>query len=431
MDEDKQRIVYAIGFVCATVIIGFLLYWVFFRPTPVQTPVTEEPEETYTPQLPKAEEVDIPVDAPPDEVIEPEPGEELEPVATEEPEETIVNRIESGISEVASGGQTRVNTVTADIFNAPTVNTVTGDIYSYSPIMGSFLKVDADGNTDFVSDKQFYNVEEIAWSPTGDSAIMEFGDGTNLYYDFEKDIAVRLPDQISEPGFSASGDKIAFEWYDEIDYDRNYIGISNPDGTGIQFVELLGDVGDRVNIEWSPQSEYIATVRNSKNGNAQELTFIGQNGENYKKLAVPGTNVEYDYIPNSSKMLISSINMSKGGVYELYIANADPDNFGSIVSTGLKTTIDKCAMNGSGTVAYCAVPRVVNAGSALVPQLSSDSPEDFYAVDLSTGKSTLVAIPDHDELAGVVVKDIMLSSDEKTLLFTNDADGQLLSLQLE
>lgn len=431
MDEDKQKILYAVGFVGITLVLGFLLYWVFFRPAPVQVPVREEPDDIVVPRLPKVEEADIPTEPLPDEIVEPEPIDEPEPVVVEESEITIVDRIELDVGEVASGGQTRVNTVTADIFNAPAVNSASGDIYSYSPIMGSFLKVDEAGNTDFVSDKQFYNVEEVAWSPNGDSAIMEFGDGTNLYYDFDQDVAVRLPDQISEPRFNESGDKIAFEWYDEIDYDRNYIGVSNPDGTGVRFVELLGDVGDRVHIEWSPESEYIATVRNSKNGNAQELTFIGQNGENYKKLSVPGANVEYDYVPNSSKMLISSINMASGGVHELYIANADQDNFGSIVSTGLKTTIHKCAMNDSGTAAYCAVPRIVTKGSALVPQLSSGSPEDFYEVDLATGESALIAVPEHDELAGIVVKDVMLSSDQKTLFFTNQTDGRLLSLQLE
>lgn len=424
MDESRKQKLLILGFVLFIVVMAGALYFVFFRssPEPVIILNPENPN-IVTPNLPSSGTVVIPPQPP---TQPPTTGDTPTPTTPVDPTEGL---IPTAPSETANGGPTLANVISFS--NNPTiiVNKVQGGINAYDPTDGAFVRYDANGNSNFLSDKRFYNLSSLKWSPTGTGAIMSFADNSQIYFDFSRNTAVRLPEQIKEPAFNPTGDKIAFKWKDSIDPDRNYIGISRPDGSSVRFIEPLGTQSDNFNVQWSADEKYIATFRTGKNLGAQEIYFVGQNQENFRTLVVPGLNFEYQYAPVGNTILYSTVDLAGSANPVLYVTTVGQENLSAGVNTGLSTTPDKCAFSPTGLVAYCSVPRNLPRGAGLVPALATSTIDDIYRVDIKTGATSLLAQPIVDGQQNQTVRNLAVSEDEKTLFFTG-ANGELLSLKL-
>jgi sugar lactone lactonase YvrE len=331
------------------------------------------------------------------------------------------------LSPIANGGNTIVNQIADGDIGG--VKIVGNNLRYYDKLTGKFYQISADGKTRTLLSEDFFpNADSVEWSPSGSRAIISFPDGTNIVYDFSNDSQITLPKEMDEVKFSATGEQLGFEYID--DYGTNFLGISSGDGTGIKQIELLGDEDNDVEINWSPTSQVVATFRKTSEGDGQKIYFIGQSGENFKLLNVPGRGFEGQWNEAGTQMVYSTYSATSDYNPELKIADVGGDNTGrNTINTGLKTWSNKCTIGGGAV--YCGVPIGLDSGSGLYPELADSIDDNIYRVDLKTGAKTKLATPKNQDRDGYSVDQIYLSPDERTLFFTDKLTGELYSLKLK
>lgn len=334
------------------------------------------------------------------------------------------------IADVADGGLTKVNSVsdTSVYLGAPTADN-SGYVY-YDDDLNKFYRVSSNGDKVELSEEEFYNVDNVAWSPDRDQAVISYPDGSNIYHNFQTNQSVTLPKEIDEISFSDSGDKIAYEFLGSTDNEK-WLGISNPDGSGQQIIQGLGDNEDRVDINWSPDAQVVATFREGVGIDEEEIYFIGQYGENFKSIRVEGAGFTGKWSPLGDKLLYSIYNSESDYKPTLWIVDARGDATGlNNVSLGVNTWPDKCVFSGSSL--YCAVPTELPEGAGLAPEVARYSKDNIYEINLETGQRNLLAIPyvgANEPSYGI--EDLYISSDGATLYFRNTYTGLLEQIKIK
>ena len=91
---------------------------------------------------------------------------------------------------------------------------------------------------------------------------------------------------------------------------------------------------------------------------------------------------------------------------------------------GIETWVEKCTFFDNTTI-YCGIPQDPAAQSGLDHNLNT-SPDDLYAIDVNTGRSTLIASPVLD----LQMFNLYVTDDDSVLYFT-DEQGRLQKIQLK
>ncbi len=419
MKFNVQRIIIAALFVGIVIGIGFALYWFFFRTTPEEQFVIVDGVPIPIGELPFIGE-----GLPPGFEIDPDTG---LPIFVDVRD---TGELVGEPTETAQGGPTEVDrTIVGDVVGLLPSNN--GKAQFYDRDTGLFFRINADGDIETLSDRGFPQVETVAWSKQGDDAILEFPDGTNIYYNFETDTQVTLPQQMTDFNFSYDGNSIAFEWYNEQDPDDNWLGVSSPNGAEITFVEPMGDQGAFVQPEFSPDGRYIATYSKGTGANSVDVIPIGQYGENFQSLDVQGRGFESQWSNDGKHMLYSVHSDASDRKPQLWLTEVHGENVGvNTQPLGLQTWAHKCTFDSRGVTLYCAVPRELPSGVGWFPEFDHDYPDDFYSVNLVTGKITLLAQPvgtrDYYSASSLV-----LSADGSSLLFVDGPTQDLFTIELQ
>lgn len=333
------------------------------------------------------------------------------------------------VSPVATGGDTLVNDVVPQGVSGVTI--VGGNLRYYDIKTGQFYQISPDGTIKtLLTDEIFPDVEKVAWSPDATQAILTFPDGTNILYNFNTKTQATLPKEMKEIQFSSTGTQIGYE-YVTSNPDNNFLGIAKPNGSEIQMIEALGDQSRNVEVNWSPSSQVLATFKKGSAGEAQEIYFIGLQGENLKLLNVEGRGFESQWNEAGDKILYSTHSSSTNYNPELKFVDYGGDRTGqNVINTGLNTWPSKCAI-GSGA-AYCGVPTALGRGSGLYPEIAAEVPDNFYKIDFRTGAKTKLANPvTEDGSGGFNAENVFLAPDENILYFTDKNTGKLHSIRLK
>jgi len=331
------------------------------------------------------------------------------------------------ISDRATGGLTTTQAVIdKNIIGLKSIGD--GKTFNYyDPSDNKFYRLLANGEVQLLSDRRFFNVDAVSWSPDGDKAILEYPDSSNIFYDFLQDRQVTLPRQMTEFNFSQSGENIGFKWESTLPND-DWLGIATPDGSDIKFVEAMNNAADDVQVAWSPNSQVIAFYREGKGLNQSEVFMVGQHGENFKSLTVPGRGFEGQWLEDGKHVIYQIYSDNSSSRPMLWLTRADGDNIGlNNSSLGIQTWLNKCDI--SGATAYCAVPEYLPEGAAYVPEIADTIPDLFYKIDLVTGAKTLLAKPVGDQ-SQYTAGQVMVSQDGSVLYFTDKATGRLYSINL-
>lgn len=334
------------------------------------------------------------------------------------------------IAEVANGGPTKVTNITTDDAAMGSLVEATNGYVYYDKETNKFYIVQPNGEKRELSAKEFFQVQSVVWSEDGTKAIMSFPDGSKIFHDFSSDRSATLPKEITEVSFTETGDKIAYEYEGDSDQDR-WLAVSNPDGSNQQIIEPIGDRGERVSVNWSPDGQVVATYREGVGVNREEVYFVGQNGENFKSLVVDGSGFTGRWSDDGSRMLYSVYNSSTGYRPNLYIVDAKGDAIGlNKEDLNLQTWPDKCAFSGSSL--YCAVPTSLPEGAGLAPESTQFVTDYFYRVDLTTGQKSRIAVPTSaDGSQQYNAEKLYLSKDGKSMYFRNGFTGRLATIALE
>ena len=405
MRFNLRNIIIIVLFVIVVWGTGYAVYYFFFKAAPEpepEIPDVVEPGEG----LPGAGEIDL------------VPPEEIEDITTL-PE----------ASPIAVGGLTQVETVTPTaIVQDPTLASDGRGMQYYDAATGTFQQVLPDGTIRTFSDEVFFNVDEVTWSPDGESAILEYPDGSNIMYDFATDEQVTLPQHWTQFDFSPDGDQVAAKSIG-LDPDNRWLITSDPDGTNAQAIEPLGNNEDKVTVKWSPNNQVIATSRTGQEMglSRQQILLVGQNGENFPGLTVEGWGFDYQWTPTGDRMIYDVYNFDSNNIPTLWVTDASGSNIGANRRyLNLNTWSDKCTFSDSNTL-FCAVPDYLPEGAGMQREIASGIPDTIYQIDLNTGRKSVVGKPED----AATITQISVSEDGKYIYYTDERTNRLNTMRLK
>ncbi|PIQ80359.1 MAG: hypothetical protein CO042_03505 [Parcubacteria group bacterium CG_4_9_14_0_2_um_filter_41_8] len=414
MSDRTKLILKILGFIAIVLIMAWIIWALFFK-APSQSYIPGRTTQTQEQgQLPQTQE------GPGGQVID-----TTQRPSTLVPEETPQA---PGPDIVASGSRTLAKQITptrAD-FSAMTSS---GNFNYYDWRDEKFYRVTPGSNPSLLSDEIFRSVESAAWSHNGDTAILEFPDKSNIYYNFETGQQATLPREAQEFTFSPDDNQLAYEYIGASEDDR-WIITSSPDGQGQQLIQPLGKESRNVKVDWSPNNQVIATYRNPTSSFGEEVFFIGFNEENNLSLQTNGIGFEGAWSPKGKQILYSVYNESTNYNPVLYISGAEGDNIGlGNRSLQVQTWPDKCSFASEDTV-YCAVPQYLDQGSGIFREQTQTVPDTIYKIDLINNQSTPIAFPETENQSSFTIENIMISDDGSELYFTDRVSGRINSIRL-
>lgn len=418
MSDKLKKIILVLAFIGLAILIGILIYYLFFRPfiTPTPTEGTPTPSINALPGVPSA---NIPPILPPD--LNALPNINL-PTNIPPVPPTIPG---PEISPTASGGLTSYAILETTASKDLSLSNNGTDLIYYNKDTGFFYRITPNGEKKLYSDLPFKNVETVTWSPNNQKAVLEYPDGSNVIYDFKDKKSVTLPAQWTDFTFSNDSAQIAFKDL-RLDPENRYISVSNTDGTGFRKIEQLGDNESFVSMTWSPNDKYVALYREPLDMDRSTVYPIGFNNENYRSFTIEGRDLRFAWKPKGDQLLYSVYNSQSDFNPSLWIVNTDP----KLLATGrrnleIKTWADKCSF-ASETIVYCAVPQKLETGMGLSPGLADSVPDDIYKIDIQTGTKKLIAEP----LYSTTIQQIIISEDGKYLYWLDKNTGQINKMDL-
>ncbi|MBI2552270.1 hypothetical protein HYW17_03170 [Candidatus Uhrbacteria bacterium] len=407
MSQRLKRILAIAGFVVIILLIGFLLWRVFYRPI-------------FTPAPPGAAPLVLPEDS---KGLPTAP-----PARPRAPLAPGVPGTQEAPSRIAAGGVTAVQTLADTAVLAPALAPQGEAIQYYNREDGKFYRVSVDGRIEAISDKVFFNVSKVIWAPDRKKSILEYPDGANILYDFETKRQVTLPPHWESFSFSTSSDQIAFLSLG-LDRDHRWLGISSADGSQSKPIEPLGDNAAKVQVEWSPNNQMIALSSTGLTAaiGEQEILPIGLHGENFHSLLVNGIGFRARWSPDGERILYSVSSFQNDWKPELWIVRGAPSQIGAgKIPVGLNTWADKCAFGGAQTV-YCAVPKNLPRGAGLYPLAAENAPDELWKINLVSGAREKIAIPTQD----ITMQSLVVTGQENALYFTDQVSGRLYKIDLK
>lgn len=415
MSERTIIILKITGFITITLMLVWAVWAVFFR-----TPGTSVVPGKTAPQAPAGQ---LPTNT------EGQSGEVVQPTGPT----TLVPEVNAPAGQtqpdtIASGGRTTVETLSTD--RATFKKQSNAGFNYYDVATEQFYRISENGGEPIpLSSERFLQVQNVTWSNSGTGAVVEFPDGSNIYTNFTTGTRATLPREAREFSFAPSEKEIAYEYFGQSANDR-YIVTSNVNGQGQQIISPIGNESINVAINWSPDNQIVATFRKPTSGSGEEVFFIGRNDENYLSLQTNGLGFEGAWSPTGEQILYSVYNEQSNYNPVLHIAGAKGETIGlNNRSLRLQTWPDKCVFENETTL-YCAVPRVLEQGSGIFPELSSNTSDSIYKIDLTNNTTAPIAFPESSTNSSFVVTGMDISSDGDELFFTDLVSGQIHRLQL-
>lgn len=413
-----------LGFFALVVIIGYFLIRVFFTTEPLVTPPTET--ETSGGTLPSAGEGTGDQGS--------DTGSGTGSLPSSEGTGTQDNNgasfiprpgtTKTGASETANGGLTKTSLVNQTPSSGLSATTDGAKYYNSGD--GKFYKIDDNGQKVALSDKVFYSVSNITWSPVGSRAVIEYPDGSNIVYDFDTGKQVSLPSHWEEFSFSSNGEQLVSKSMG-LDSSNRWLVVSNADGSQAKAIEAIGDRADKAYASWSPNNQIVAMYTEGEDFNRQQLYFLGLNGENFKSTVIEGRGFDPQWSSDGARLLYSVYNSSDNLNPRLWIVDAYGDSISNNrQSLNLQTWASKCTFASASEV-YCAVPNELPAGAGLYPELADKTQDSLYRIDLDTGSQQLIAIPD----GAYNISEIVIAENQEALYFTDKFSGSVYQVKLK
>ncbi|NUM25544.1 MAG: hypothetical protein HUU49_02850 [Candidatus Buchananbacteria bacterium] len=424
MSFNWKRIIILIIFILTVILAGYLLYYLFLRPAVPTGPSGGGVGNVNTAPgglPPTGTNVNIPIGG---NINGSLPGTNVSTSSQAIPPQAPTTGPTP--TEVANGGLTKSNQLTSVPAFQPTMTADgTGVIY-YDKTTGLFNKIGSDGKTTALSEKVFFEVQNITWSPNRNKVVLEYPDGSNIVYDFQTGRQVSLPKHWKDFDFSPSGQQLVVKSMGDSEENR-WLAVTNTDGSQAKKIEHLGDKDASVYPSWSPNNQVIAMYTEYKNFDQQNLYFLGQNDENFKSTIIEGRGLQTKWSTKGDKLLYSVDSSTSNNKPTLWIVDAQGENIGSNrQNLKIETWADKCTFADNATI-YCAVPTSLPAAAGLFPDQADTSPTDIYKIDLATGLRSKIATPSGD----ANIDSLMVSQDGNYLYFTNKTDGRLYNLRLQ
>ena len=411
MNDQLKRGFLIVGFFLVVIGLAFGIYWMFFRPTPA------------------------PIITPPGAV---QPGGTLPSAGTGGPQGTAVTPTGPGGLPLQPG-QVFEPSVPTGIPTAPRTRVLStapirsmsistsGQIRGYNSDDGRCYRISADGESVPMSNQTFFDVDSVSWGNSTDKAVINYPDGSNILYDFSTDKQVTLPKHWEDFNFSPNDDHLIAKSIGNNE-DNRFLVVSNPDGTNAKPIESLGNNQDKVHSSWSPNNQVVAYsfTGESLGLDRQQILLLGQNQENFKGLVVEGRGFIPKWAPSGQNLLYSVHNSTDNYLPTLWISGASGDSINANrVKLQVNTWADKCTWQSEQMI-ICGVPTNLGAGAGLQRSQFENSTDEIWKIDLQTGEKINLGQPQ----GGAAVKDMSVTQDGRSAIFTDQITGRLIRFDL-
>lgn len=331
----------------------------------------------------------------------------------------------NGVNNVAVGGLTKTTALNNTPSLSPTLSADGGGVQYYNQTDGKFYRIDSQGKPVAISDKVFYDVQTVTWAPDKNKAILAYPDGSKIFYDFAQKRQVTIPKHWEDFSFSPDSSSLVSKSLG-LDVENRYLIVSSDDGTKARALEEIGLNDQTVYPSWSPNGQSVAMFTRGLDFDRQEVFFVGLNGENFKSTIIEGRGFSPKWSPAGDRLLYSVYNSTGDMNPSLWLVNAQGEAIGSgRIDLGLNTWASKCTFSGADKV-YCAVPDFLPQGAGLFPELADQTKDNLYSIDLKTGVTKLIAVPDNS----YNISQIMVSTNQKYLYFTDKQSQELFKVDL-
>jgi hypothetical protein len=386
-------------------VIAYALYAVFFKRAPLPSEIAE-PEKKPSAALPLAEDKAlVSPEIKPEERFPIAPALEPTPVAAGR-----ITEIKELFPSNAQNARLRADGQGIDFYNN-TDNT--------------FYKIALDGSLKQLSTKTFPAVQNVTWAQEKDRAIMEFPDGSNIFFDFDAQKQVTLPKHWEQFSFNPTGEKIATKSI-SADESKRVLIITRADGSEAKAVASIEQAADQVIPTWSPNNNIIAIAQTGApvaggGGDRQNIYLVNElKTGSYPQLTVDGWGFEHQWSTTGNLMAYSVYNSKSNFKPHLWVVTTSIGKEGARkIDTGLETWSYKCSY-ANDTTLYCAVPQYLEEGFGIKPQLANTIPDDIYKIDLNTNIKTLIGTPQGD----FSIEKLMVNKDESKIFFVSrDING--------
>jgi Tol biopolymer transport system component len=405
LTEAQKKIIFIVFFVTFTIGTGYALYYFFFKPLPSPDADMSGITATYPGAFSEAGDRLTTGSAVP-------PGASPLPIATTIPGSTIA----SAESDLLRSQVTQSLSLNKQ-----------GLTRFYNPLDGRFYTLDSDGEDVRLSNRQFLNVSDISWSSISNQAILEFPDGSNIYYNFDEDRQVNLPTHWEDFAFSPVEDKITAKSMG-LDERNRFLVVADANGNEATAMYELGANADRVIPSWSPNNSVIGF---SKTGDPQpdggeEILLLGRNHEIFKPLKVAGKGFLPSWSPTGKQLLYSIYHERDNYKPMLWISEASGPNIGqNRRRLNINTWADKCVWSDEQTL-YCAVPVSLPDGAGWDREKFNATSDDMYKIDLKTG----VAQKINKSPLARPINNPQLTPDKNQIIYTDTITGRLYKFDL-
>jgi hypothetical protein len=414
MKLDWQKLLVIILFIASVFLFGFFIYWFFWRPligpSVTTTTTTTTPVGGLTESGTAGSRTTTPSGT---------------GLTGAEPITQIIDVNPS--SGVATSRTIDANVLVANPSYFSSINKA-GEICYFNPKDGKIYKTDSQGNVSALSEQVFYSVSNAIFNANCDKAILQYPDGSNTSYDFSNDKQYTLPKHWQDFSFSSTGGQITFKNIG-LDVENRFLVASNYDGTQAKIIEQIGENAYKINTNWSPNNQVVATYVEGLDASRSEVFFIGQNNENFKSMIVEGRDFRGVWSPTGNRMLYSVYDPNNNYKPALWISDAYGENTGANrLKINLETWADKCTFAGNN-YALCVAPQTMPNNAGLDPKnTTADIDDSVWAIDLTNGTSALVAIPKNIKK----IENIYYSSDSPNDVFlVNAANSYIYKINIQ
>lgn len=410
MTDRTKKIIFAVIFILVSVGMGYVIYLILFQKTlPFQAPPAAQNVNTGSfPQSASgspATAANQPTGGLPTTPGAPIPtGPTAAPVVPVQQNTLLVNANAADVTGAPNGQGSRF----------------------YNPTDGRFYTIGPDGKLVALSDKQFMNVQNVAWGNQTNQVIMDFPDGSHTYYNFQTDEQVNLPSHWQDFDFSPDDSQIAAESIG-LDPSNRFLFVSKPDGTQAAAISELDQNADLVHPDWSPNNQFVAYADTGQPQDVgSEIIMVGANNQNFPALDVPGQDFLPNYSPDGKNILYSVWSSASNNKPSLWIASGQVSTLGADRrEVNLDTWADKCTW-ATTTDIYCGVPRGLPDNAGLQRSDFISLPDDLYHVNLTTGAVSKVNLTD----LPAPINHPSMSADQTKLMYT-DSSGDLFSFKIK
>ncbi|HRH33284.1 MAG TPA: hypothetical protein PK720_04070 [bacterium] len=396
-------------FFLVTVFAAYLLYTFFFKtPTP-QTPgaQTETPSITGN-GLPQSNIGNNSTEIPTGGQL---PGQDSE------------NPSNPTSPSNSTGTPNSLDNIIADQANFSSINQ-NGQIQFYNQVDNRFYTVDNQGKLVTLSNKQFFGVKQVTWSPNASRAILEYPDGNKIRYDFQTQSQVTLPKHWEDFAFSPAGEQIVAKSIG-LDPDNRWLVVANDDGSKAKNIEPLGENADKVISSWSPNNQSIAFFIDGVDFNRKEVFFIGQNGENFKSTITEGRGFKPLWSPKGDELLYSVYSADNDYKPSLWVVGAQGDSIGANRRPlSLDTWADKCSFSQSSL--YCAVPVSLERGAGMFPKSAQSTQDLLYRINTLTGQKEIIPVS-----TSATINNLSFSPDGNYLYYIEGGTNRLRKVKIK